>query len=31
MEDLPILVQEIIRPLAKDMGRPLPKVSPTAV
>jgi DNA-binding NtrC family response regulator len=31
MEDLPILVQEIVRPLAKDMGRPLPKVSPTAV
>ena len=31
MEDLPILVQEILRPLAKEMGRPLPKVSPTAV
>jgi DNA-binding NtrC family response regulator len=31
MEDLPILVQEIARPLAKDMGRPLPKVSPTAL
>jgi two-component system nitrogen regulation response regulator NtrX len=31
MEDLPILVQEILRPLAKEMGRPLPKVSPTAL
>jgi two-component system, NtrC family, response regulator AtoC len=31
MEDLPILVQEILRPLAKDMGRPLPTVSPTAL
>ena len=31
MEDLPILVQEILRPLAKEMARPLPKVSPTAL
>jgi len=27
-EDLPILVQEILRPLAKEMGRAVPKVSP---
>jgi DNA-binding NtrC family response regulator len=27
-EDIPILVQEILRPLVKEMGRPLPKVSP---
>jgi two-component system NtrC family response regulator len=31
MEDLPILVQEILRPLAKEMGRPVPKVSPNAL
>jgi two-component system nitrogen regulation response regulator NtrX len=31
MEDLPILVQEILRPLAKEMGRALPKVSATAL
>jgi DNA-binding NtrC family response regulator len=31
MEDLPILVQELLRPLAKEMGRALPKVSPTAM
>ena len=31
MEDLPILVQEILRPLAKEMGRALPKVSPRAL
>jgi DNA-binding NtrC family response regulator len=31
MEDLPILVQEILRPLAKEMGRPVPKVSPRAL
>ncbi len=31
MEDLPILVQEILRPLAKEMARPLPKVSATAM
>ncbi|HEX7420801.1 MAG TPA: sigma-54 dependent transcriptional regulator, partial [Thermoanaerobaculia bacterium] len=31
MEDLPILVQEILRPLAKEMGRPIPKVSPRAL
>ena len=31
MEDLPILVQEIVRPLAKDMGRTVPKVSPHAL
>jgi len=27
LEDLPILVEEVLRPLAKDMGRSLPKVS----
>ena len=31
MEDLPILVQEILRPLAKEMARSLPKVSATAM
>jgi DNA-binding NtrC family response regulator len=31
MEDLPILVQEILKPLAKDMGRPLPTISPRAL
>ena len=31
MEDLPILVQEILRPLAKELGRQLPKVSPRAL
>ncbi|HYC90817.1 MAG TPA: sigma-54 dependent transcriptional regulator [Thermoanaerobaculia bacterium] len=31
MEDLPVLVQEILRPLVKEMGRSLPKVSPTAL
>jgi DNA-binding NtrC family response regulator len=31
MEDLPILVQEILRPLSKDMGRAFPKVSPRAL
>ncbi|HEX9163184.1 MAG TPA: sigma-54 dependent transcriptional regulator, partial [Thermoanaerobaculia bacterium] len=31
MEDMPILVQEILRPLGKEMGRPLPKVSPSAL
>ena len=31
MEDLPVLVQEILLPLAKDMGRPLPRVSPAAL
>jgi DNA-binding NtrC family response regulator len=31
MEDLPILVQEILRPLAKELGRPLPRVSPRAL
>ncbi|HEY3053635.1 MAG TPA: sigma-54 dependent transcriptional regulator [Thermoanaerobaculia bacterium] len=30
MEDLPILAQEILRPLAKEMGRPLPKISSAA-
>ena len=30
-EDLPILVQEILRPLAKEIGRPLPKISPRAL
>jgi DNA-binding NtrC family response regulator len=31
MEDLPILAQEILRPLAKEMGRPLPKISSAAM
>ena len=30
-EDLPVLVQEILRPLAKEIGRPIPKVSPRAM
>src|SRR5687767_7297404 len=31
MEDVPILIQEILRPLAKELGRPVPKVSPRAI
>ena len=31
LEDLPILVQEILKPLAKEMGRAVPNVSPRAV
>ncbi len=31
MEDMAILVQEILRPLSKEMGRPLPKVSAQAM
>jgi DNA-binding NtrC family response regulator len=31
MEDLPILVQEILRPLAKEMGRTVPRISPHAM
>jgi DNA-binding NtrC family response regulator len=31
MEDLPILADELLRPLAKDMARPVPKVSPRAM
>jgi DNA-binding NtrC family response regulator len=31
LEDLPILLQEILRPLAKEMGRPVPSVSPRAL
>jgi len=31
MEDLPILADELLRPLAKDMARPMPKVSPRAM
>ncbi len=31
LEDLPILVQEILKPLAKEMGRPFPKISPRAI
>ncbi len=31
MEDLPILVQEVLRPLAKEIGRSLPKISPQAM
>ena len=31
MEDLPILAQEVLRPLCKEMGRPVPKVSAAAM
>jgi DNA-binding NtrC family response regulator len=31
LEDLPILVGEILRPLSKEMGRAIPKVSPRAI
>ena len=31
MQDLPILVEEVLRPLSKDMARPIPKVSPRAM
>ena len=31
MEDLPILIQEVLRPLAKEMGRPMPRISANAV
>jgi DNA-binding NtrC family response regulator len=31
MEDLPILVQEILAPLARDMGRAVPRISTTAM
>jgi DNA-binding NtrC family response regulator len=31
LEDVPVLVQEILRPLAKEMGRPVPKVSARAM
>ena len=31
MEDLPILVEEVLRPLSKEMARPMPKVSPQAL
>ena len=31
MEDIPVLLEEILRPLAKEMGRPVPKVSPAAL
>jgi two-component system response regulator AtoC len=31
LEDLPILVEEVLRPLAKDMGRTVPKISPHAM
>jgi DNA-binding NtrC family response regulator len=31
LEDLPVLVQEILRPLAKELGRPVPRVSQLAV
>jgi DNA-binding NtrC family response regulator len=30
-EDLPLLVEVILRPLAKEMGRPLPTISPRAL
>ena len=31
LEDVPILVEELLRPLAKEMGRPVPAVSPRAM
>src|SRR6185436_9265480 len=31
MEDLPILVEEVLRPLSKEMARPMPKMSPRAM
>ena len=31
LEDLPILVEVMLRPLAKDIGRPIPAVSPRAM
>jgi DNA-binding NtrC family response regulator len=31
LEDLPILVEVMLRPLAKDIGRPIPTVSPRAL
>jgi two-component system response regulator AtoC len=31
MEDLPILAQEVLRPLCKELGRPIPKLSPSAM
>ncbi len=31
MEDLPILVEEILRPLAKELGRPVPRITARAM
>src|SRR5216684_1702096 len=31
LEDLPILVEVMLRPLAKDIGRPIPTISPRAL
>ncbi len=31
MEDVPILVEEILRPVAKELGRPIPRVSARAM
>ena len=31
MEDVPILVEELLRPLAKELGRPAPKISARAM
>ncbi|HYI10607.1 MAG TPA: sigma-54 dependent transcriptional regulator [Thermoanaerobaculia bacterium] len=31
MEDLPVLAEEVLRPLAKELGRPMPKISPAAM
>ncbi len=31
LDDLPVLVQEMLRPLVKELGRPMPKVSPRAM
>jgi DNA-binding NtrC family response regulator len=31
LEDLPILVDAVLRPLSKDLGRPMPRISPRAL
>jgi DNA-binding NtrC family response regulator len=30
-EDLPILAQEVLRPICKEIGRPVPKISPSGM
>ena len=31
LEDLPVIVEELLRPLSKEMGRPVPRLSPRAL
>jgi DNA-binding NtrC family response regulator len=31
LEDIPILSEELLKPLAKEVGRPLPRISPRAL